>query len=276
MAENLTQTESIFGARSLVESGLKSRPSIQDVWIELFDQLPKNSLICVSGNTNDGKSLICQEIMARVMAINNGHSEAEILFCEIDQHFRISTLAGFLSHRQIDPTINRDNLLDKLTYQSFDSQHSFKTFLKDIKNEIRSNANISVVVVDCFGSFFVPTAFSNYQPAFGSSHRTFFNQILEQFQIMSKYYRVTFVYTQPHYFQFRFEDRFSDYWIDIENRRVKSENPRRMKIKHRKTGELRQADFIISNYGIEISNVEKLELEEDDRKISQESSSLSG
>jgi hypothetical protein len=266
----MTQTEPLFAIDNVDDMLLKRRTQIRDVWNEVFNNLPESCLICISGS--EGKSLMCQEIMARIMTLFKGLSNAEILFCEIQQNFRISTLAGFLSKRQIDPKINREDLLDKLTYQCFDIKHSFKTFIKDIKNEIKSNPMISAVVIDCFGHFYNFAPRQTNETGFGLTHQFFFNQIIEQFKIISKNYKVTFIYTQPHYFQFKSEDRFSDYWIDIEKKRLKSESTRSMKIKNRTTGEIRKANFVIKNHGIEILKISKYE---DDKKPRQSTGSTS-
>lgn len=250
----------VYAIENLNEIFLRVRPSIVNVWSEIFDQLPREdgAMITISGK--DGKSLLSLEIIAKVLTImsesEEGDAEPEVLLLDTGTNFRIFKLAMIVKEILIKKSANSSDevikkILHKFSYQQIDNPYFHILLMTEIERTLIENPNISMVVIDCFGYFYNHVSFLHQQRGDGEESKqmtkvNFYYSMLEKLKIFCKRFNVTFVQVNSNYSKLKFDDKYSDIFLEIADDET-SEPQKILTIKNKFNNEIRMVNFVIRN-----------------------------
>lgn len=236
---------------------LRVRPSIVNVWNEIFDKLPAEEGALISVGGKDGKSLLSLEIIAKVLMMSGSEdnaAEPEVLLLDTGRNFRILKLVMIIKENLTKIGANAsdevvENMLNKFFFQQIDNPYSHELLMVEIERALKENSNISIVVVDCLGYFYNHASFL-YEPEEDGEKWTrltkvnFYYPLLDNLKILSKRFNVTFIHVKSNYSKLKFDDRQTDILLEIAD---DDESQKKLIIKNRYNNEIRAVNFIIKN-----------------------------
>lgn len=133
---------------------LRNRPSIKNVWPEIFraKSFEAKSVVIISGESASGKSMLLQEIAARAIMIEDKKEiKPEVLYIDFVRDFKIKKFHQICSKFQSEDDTQL-NCLEKIHVYTFGFKN-YKTALERLNYILKSNSSISLIVLDSLGYF---------------------------------------------------------------------------------------------------------------------------
>lgn len=268
--KNIHDTEPTFYAEGLNDIFLRDRPSLKNVYRQMFGELEGSEIICVKGRTNSGKSMLLMELMARTVMQEEGERKPEVLFVDIDKQFSIFKFADICMKFCLKEETQQDrdhitrlpnhikSQLEKLHVVSNCNIHNMNiNNISPLLNTcLKENKNISLVVIDSLGSYYYSDLSTSLRTKEGPLKKDYYLlSYMKKFKILAEKYQVSFVYSKPSFMEFAgaYKDQITTHVVSLFQ---KNTNMYEMQVK---TGESStEMLYTIDSFGMEIisENVE--------------------
>lgn len=193
-------TEPEFQAESLNDIFLRDRPSLENLFPQVFGCSVKNAIISVSGDSSSGKTMFLYEIMARLLMLKNDSkkSQPEVLLFDVDKQFDIVKFSEVcLKFRSSESDEFLRLQLRKLNVISNCNSLNMNILVADLTNILKENNQISIVIFDSLGTFYYSDIATAIEQKQSLKKETFMTTHLKKFKLLSEKYGVSFAYAKP-------------------------------------------------------------------------------
>lgn len=216
-------TEPEFQAEGLNDIFLRDRPSLENLFPEVFGCSVKKAIISVSGFPCSGKSMFLMELISRLLMQKNKNNKRhpEVLLLDIDQQFDIFKFSEIcMKFRAPEQETEEDRefvrlQLEKLHVLTNCGSLNMNFLINQLTSILKENNEISLIIFDSLGSFYYSNIAAALDKEQSLKKETFMTTHLNKFKLLADKYGVSFAYAKPIFMETGRRERLATHHISL-------------------------------------------------------------
>lgn len=254
----------------LLNRNLKPRPSIDNLYPELFNGFNNSDIVEIVGDSNTGKSFFGMELIARIiLPIEHGGKDASVILINTDHKFSITKLVEIM-HKfinfnkettgSLNESLENSQAIDviksslvKLNIIKCYNESQLENSIVQLDGLLGSNTNIVMILIDSISTFYYTKA---QEMAIVKMTISMDGYLRNYYLKLKKYmdeFNVSIVYTRPSHFVSK-----KQHFNEIISHKIQTtvnfiaQGQRLFKLYIRSNGRSQELNYIIDHYGIQI------------------------